>query len=87
MEDNYLLISGQLIPYQPRIVGKKYSILRFYAATVALCVEYLHDKNIVFRDMKPENLLIGNDGYLRLTDFGFAKILNEGRTFTVCGTP
>ena len=37
--------------------------------------------------MKPENLLIGNDGYLRLTDFGFAKVLNEGRTFTLCGTP
>ena len=37
--------------------------------------------------MKPENLLIGNDGYLRLIDFGFAKILNEARTFTLCGTP
>ena len=62
-------------------------IIRFYAATVALCFEYLHSKNIVFRDMKPENLLIGNDGYLRLIDFGFAKILNEARTFTLCGTP
>lgn len=47
----------------------------------------MHGKNIIFRDLKPENLLIGNDGYLRLTDFGFAKILNEGRTFTICGTP
>ena len=60
---------------------------RFYIATVTLCFEYLHKKNIMFRDLKPENLLIGNDGYLRLTDFGFAKILNEGRTFTICGTP
>lgn len=63
------------------------TILRFYAATVTLCFEYLHSKNIIFRDLKPENLLIGNDGYLKLTDFGFAKILNEGRTFTICGTP
>jgi serine/threonine protein kinase len=31
--------------------------------------------------------LIGNDGYLKLTDFGFAKFLTEGRTFTICGTP
>ncbi len=31
--------------------------------------------------------MIGNDGYLKLTDFGFAKVLNEGRTFTICGTP
>ena len=54
---------------------------------MTLCFEYLHSKNIIFRDLKPENLLIGNDGYLKLTDFGFAKILNEGRTFTICGTP
>ena len=48
--------------------------------------EYLHTKNIVYRDLKPENLLIGDDGYLKLTDFGFAKIV-EGRTYTLCGTP
>ena len=48
---------------------------RFYAATVALTFEYLHAKNIIFRDLKPENLLINKDGYLRLADFGFAKIL------------
>ena len=60
---------------------------RFYAGTVAIIFEHLHRKNIIYRDLKPENLLIGNDGYLRLTDFGFAKILNEGRTFTICGTP
>lgn len=57
-----------------------------YAAQVALVFEYLHSKNIVYRDLKPENLLISEDGYLKLTDFGFAKVV-ESRTFTLCGTP
>lgn len=48
--------------------------------------EYLHSKNIVYRDLKPENLLIGADGFLKLTDFGFAKFV-EARTYTLCGTP
>lgn len=48
--------------------------------------EYCHSKNIIYRDLKPENLLIADDGYLKLTDFGFAKVV-EGRTYTLCGTP
>jgi len=48
--------------------------------------EYLHSKIIVYRDLKPENILIEKTGYLKLTDFGFAKIV-EGRTYTLCGTP
>jgi len=48
--------------------------------------EYLHSKNIVYRDLKPENILIEKSGYLKLTDFGFAKVI-DGRTYTLCGTP
>lgn len=58
----------------------------FYSAQVAMMFEYLHSKNVIYRDLKPENLLIGVDGYMKLTDFGFAKIV-EGRTYTLCGTP
>ena len=48
--------------------------------------EYLHSKSVIYRDLKPENLLIDEDGFLKLTDFGFAKVV-EGRTYTLCGTP
>ena len=48
--------------------------------------EYLHSIDVVYRDLKPENLLIDGEGYLRLTDFGFAKKV-ESRTYTLCGTP
>lgn len=58
----------------------------FYSAQVVLAFEYLHSYRIAYRDLKPENLLIGANGYLKLGDFGFAKIVKD-RTFTICGTP
>jgi serine/threonine protein kinase len=77
---------GELFTYLRNVGQLESGHARFYAAQVALMFEYLHSKNIVYRDLKPENLLIAQDGHLRLTDFGFAKVL-EGRTYTLCGTP
>lgn len=60
----------------------------FYAGQIVLMFEYLHSNNVIYRDLKPENLLICPDGYLKITDFGFAKVLPPGhKTYTLCGTP
>ena len=58
----------------------------FYAAQIVLIFEHLHSFKIVYRDLKPENLLIAADGYLKLSDFGLSKVV-ENRTYTLCGTP
>jgi protein kinase A len=59
---------------------------KFYATQIVLIFEYLHTYKIAYRDLKPENILIDSNGYLKLTDFGFAKVVNN-YTYTLCGTP
>jgi len=61
---------------------------KFYAAITAEAFRAIHAMDIVHRDLKPENLLMMASGYAKLTDFGFAKIIEPGtRTYTLCGTP
>eukprot|EP00492_Amphilonche_elongata_P000386 TRINITY_DN1207_c0_g1_i1.p1 TRINITY_DN1207_c0_g1~~TRINITY_DN1207_c0_g1_i1.p1 ORF type:complete len:251 (+),score=19.43 TRINITY_DN1207_c0_g1_i1:532-1284(+) len=59
---------------------------RFYAACVVEAFDYMHTQGIIYRDLKPENLVLDDKGYLKVTDFGFAKEVQD-RTFTLCGTP
>ncbi len=43
-----------------------------------MALEYLHHNTIVYRDLKPENVFIDSQGYVKLGDFGFAKVLDSG---------
>jgi len=62
---------------------------KFYSAEITLALECLHQNTIVYRDLKPENVLLDEDGHVRLTDFGLSKESVQGKlvTHTFCGTP
>ena len=57
----------------------------FYLATLVSVLSYLHERDILHRDLKPENVMVDANGYLKLIDFGCAKILH-GRTYSLVGT-
>ena len=57
-------------------------------AEILLGMEYLHKHDIVFRDIKPENILVDVDGHIRIADFGLAKeIPKKQRSYSFCGSP
>lgn len=68
------------------VLLRRPSMHGFLLACVVCALEHLHERNIVFRDLKSENVLLASNGYAKVCDFGFAKFV-LGRTMTLCGTP
>lgn len=64
-------------------------IARFLIAEVILAIEYIHEQDIIYRDLKPNNILIDSDGHIKITDFGLAKegMVGMDSTNTFCGSP
>jgi len=80
-------LGGDLITVydQRRLHGSEVHA-KFYLACVLRALEHLHSRYIVYRDLKPENLLIDGHGYCKVADFGLSKFV-IGHTYTTCGTP
>lgn len=81
-----LVQGGELFNYLDGVGLLDSESTKFYSACVFAGIAHLHERCIVYRDLKPENLLLDTMGYIRIVDFGFAKHVPD-RTYTLCGTP
>ncbi|XP_041972523.1 phosphorylase b kinase gamma catalytic chain, skeletal muscle/heart isoform isoform X2 [Aricia agestis] len=80
--------NGELFDYLTSVVTLSEKKTRYIMRQVLEGVKYIHSKGIVHRDLKPENILLDDQLNVKITDFGFAKVLNEGeKLFELCGTP
>ena len=80
---------GEIFFHLQRVGNFDEEVTRFYAAQIFLAMSYLHQNNIIYRDLKPENVLIDSRGYLKITDFGLSKanISGDKDAESFCGTP
>ena len=80
-------LKGKELFYVIRDIGilNKYQA-QFYIGSIILAVHYLHDRKFLFRDIKPENIIVLENGFIKLIDFGTAKELKD-KTKSIIGTP
>ena len=64
---------GELFFYLSQIGRFKEDAARFYASNILLALHHLHSQHILYRDLKPENVLVDKEGYVKIADFGLSK--------------
>lgn len=82
-----LLNGGDIYTHITKFGRFKESRARFYAAEIILALEELHNNGVVYRDLKPQNIIIDNEGHIKLTDFGLSKKdFQQDQENTIWGT-
>ncbi len=63
-------------------------VARIYIAEILLAIEYLHSEGIIYRDLKPDNIIVDEDGHIKLTDFGLSKegVDDQYNSYSFCGS-
>jgi serine/threonine protein kinase len=80
------LAGGEVFSHLRTLGTFDVDVTRFYASEILVVLQSLHAHGIVYRDLKPENLVFSCEGHIKFIDFGFAKEISD-RTYTLCGTP
>jgi serine/threonine protein kinase len=80
------LAGGEVYSHLRTLRTFEVDVARFYASEILIVLQALHSNGIVYRDLKPENLVFSCEGHVKFIDFGFAKEISD-RTYTLCGTP
>ena len=81
-----LCTAGELFYHLQNVTKFSEAHTRFYISQVVEAIDFLHQNNIMYRDLKPENCLIDLNGNLKLADFGLSKQV-IGKSYSFCGSP